>query len=175
LLENSGLAELASTAAAINFDYEPITTCYLHYDPELRLPRAFYALADDPRQQRWGQFVFDRGQLHASQAGLLSVVVSASTDSNALNHTELAAALAHQLAADFQLPSLTTPNWSQVITEKRATFSCTPGLKRPDNRTGITSLFIAGDYTACAYPATLEAAVRSGVKAAAELMGNLSS
>jgi len=43
-------------------------------------------------------------------------------------------------------------------------------LARPDNTTDMSSLTIAGDYTACDYPATLESAVRSGVKAARALV-----
>ena len=54
----------------------------------------------------------------------------------------------------------------RVITEKRATFSCTPGLDRPGNQTPLPGLVLAGDYTASDYPATLETAVQSGVAAA---------
>jgi uncharacterized protein with NAD-binding domain and iron-sulfur cluster len=53
-----------------------------------------------------------------------------------------------------------------VISEKRATFSCTPGLLRPSTETGLKGLVIAGDYVAGDYPATLESAVRSGIMAA---------
>jgi uncharacterized protein with NAD-binding domain and iron-sulfur cluster len=52
------------------------------------------------------------------------------------------------------------------LTEKRATFACTPGLARPANATALPGLFLAGDYTASEYPATLETAVRSGLAAA---------
>lgn len=53
-----------------------------------------------------------------------------------------------------------------MITEKRATFSCTPGLIRPGNATALPGLVLAGDYTASDYPATLETAVRSATAAA---------
>jgi uncharacterized protein with NAD-binding domain and iron-sulfur cluster len=54
-----------------------------------------------------------------------------------------------------------------VIRERRATFSSRPGLPRPAARTALAGLWLAGDYVPCAdYPATLEAAVRSGVAAA---------
>jgi uncharacterized protein with NAD-binding domain and iron-sulfur cluster len=64
------------------------------------------------------------------------------------------------------VPGLPAPLAVQTITEKRATFACVPDLKRPPTRTEIPGLWLAGDYLASDYPATLEAAVRSGVAAA---------
>lgn len=146
--------------------HEPITTCYMQYPANLRLPGPLFALADDAEAREWGQFVFDRGWLNDKQAGLLAVVVSASSEAIALGHEALSSAVAAQLARVFRQPALSTPEWSQVITEKRATFACTPALSRPGNATTLPGLAIAGDYTASDYPATLEAAIRSGVEAA---------
>jgi len=57
---------------------------------------------------------------------------------------------------------------SLVIKEKRATFLPSPGLEalRPDAKTEFANLFLAGDWTATGYPATIEGAVMSGRKAA---------
>ena len=159
-----GLDGLAAQLDA--FEYEAISTVYLQYDAGLRLPLPFCALADDPGHGLWGQFAFDRGQLDPGQDGLLAVVVSAAGDAAALGQDELARAVAAQQAGTFALPALREPLWTRVITEKRATFACTPALARPDNATALPGLVLAGDYTACDYPATLEAAVRSAVKAA---------
>lgn len=148
------------------FDYEPITTCYLQYDPSVRLGQPFFALQDEPESGNWGQFVFDRGQLDSRHAGLLAVVVSASSEAIALGHDVLCATVARQLTDTFRNPTFAAPAWTRVISEKRATFACTPGLTRPTNETGIDGLVLAGDYTAGDYPATLEAAVCSGVRAA---------
>ncbi|MES2298198.1 MAG: hydroxysqualene dehydroxylase HpnE [Pseudomonadota bacterium] len=156
-------------AQLTGFAYEPITTCYLKYPAGTRLALPFYALLDDPTIGNWGQFVFDRGQLDTSQDGVLSVVVSASDAAATLPQAVLAEALAKQLARVFQRPELGKPEWVQVITEKRATFACTPGLQRPRNGTGVPGLSLAGDYTHGEYPATLEGAVRSGVLAAQSL------
>jgi squalene-associated FAD-dependent desaturase len=164
LLGKLGKEELATALMA--FDYEPITTCYLQYDAAIALALPFYALRDEPVSGHWGQFVFDRGQLDLDQPGLLSVVVSASSAAAELERSSLAAAIASQLALVFERPELAHPAWTQVITEKRATFACTPGLQRPSVETGLPGLAIAGDYTASDYPATLESAVRSGVAAA---------
>ncbi|MCX7291117.1 MAG: hydroxysqualene dehydroxylase HpnE [Janthinobacterium sp.] len=153
------------------FTPEAISTCYLQYDAAVRLDLPFYALVDAPGRQHWGQFVFDRGQLDASQAGLLAVVISASGPAAEQGHGPLAQAIAAQLAQVLQRADLAQPVWTQLITEKRATFACTPDLARPGNASGVPGLLLAGDYTANDdraqdYPATIEAAVRSGVAAA---------
>jgi predicted NAD/FAD-dependent oxidoreductase len=165
-----GCAGIAGTLDAL--DYEPIATVYLQYAPGMRLPLPFCALLDTPRAGRWGQFVFDRGQLDPGQDGLLAVVISGADPAGDIGQEALAAAVAAQLAAAFGLPTLAAPQWSRVITEKRATFACTPALDRPANATALPGLALAGDYTACDYPATLEAAVRSGVAAAGVITGD---
>lgn len=167
------LAAVGETAIAGQigaFEYEPISTCYLQYDEKLRLPLPFCALMDAPHDRHFGQFVFDRGQLDPNQAGLLAVVVSAAGAAAALGQDALAAAVAAQLAGAFRQPALAAPLWSRVITDKRATFACTPGLARPGNATLLPGLVLAGDYTASDYPATLESAVRSGQGAAAAIL-----
>ena len=61
----------------------------------------------------------------------------------------------------------------RTLSEKRATFRCTPGLLRPA-AVIATDLWAAGDYVAGPYPATLEGAVRAGEQAAAQISsGNL--
>ncbi|EJN07983.1 hydroxysqualene dehydroxylase HpnE [Herbaspirillum sp. YR522] len=162
---------LFDTGALRALQFEPITTCYLQYHAALRLPLPMQALVDDASRQAWGQFVFDRGQLsqRAADQGLLAVVVSAAGQATLHGHAELEAGIQRQLAADFARPELATPLWSRVITDKRATFSCTPGLQRPHGDSLPASLALAGDYVAGDYPATLEGAVRSGIAAALRL------
>ncbi|MGV3654424.1 MAG: hydroxysqualene dehydroxylase HpnE [Noviherbaspirillum sp.] len=147
-------------------EHEPITTCYLQYAPSLRLQRPMFALLEDPVRQAYGQFVFDRGHLVPAEAGLLAVVVSTAEAALAAGHEALGRALAAQLAQAFGAPALEQPQWTRLISEKRATFSCTPALRRPPNASGVPGLAIAGDYTEGDYPATLEGAVRSGIAAA---------
>jgi predicted NAD/FAD-binding protein len=152
-------ARLGGVARQIDaFEYEPIYTVYLRYAEAVSLPFAMLGFTGGLLQ-----WAFDRGVL-SGQRGLIAGVLSASGRHEALTHPDLAAAIHGELAG--HLPSLPEPRWKQVIAEKRATFSCRPGLVRPPNRTPIDRIAIAGDYTASDYPATLEGAVRSGVAAA---------
>lgn len=169
LRPHAGAEALAAQLEA--FEYEPISTVYLQYDAGQRLPLPFCALLDDPGHGAWGQFAFDRGQLDPGQDGLLAVVVSTAAEAAALDQDELAREVAAQLAGAFSRPALARPRWTRVLTEKRATFACTPGLVRPANATGLPGLVLAGDYTAGDYPATLETAARSGLAAARLALG----
>jgi zeta-carotene desaturase len=63
---------------------------------------------------------------------------------------------------------------SGVLKEARATFSVVPGLDRfrPGAATDWPGFFLAGDWTATAWPATMEGAARSGRLAAGALIGD---
>lgn len=146
------------------FEYEPISSCYLKYPDSIRLDKPFYALLDRPEQKAWGQYVFDRGYLAPDQSGLLAVVISVSSALGETDRETLAADVARQLAEAFKRPELEKPLWSRVITERRATFACTPDLERPAILADKKGLFLAGDYLRHDYPATLESAVSSGIE-----------
>lgn len=151
----------SSTAGALEF--QPIVTVYLRSDGS-RLPAPMVALRESPEDP--AQFAFDLGAL-GQQDGLFSLVISgaAAWIERGLEATG-AAALAQ---ARRVLPWSTTPEIVRVLSEKRATFACTPGLQRPkaDVANGLVA---AGDYLAGPYPATLEGAVRSGLAAARSAM-----
>jgi len=53
-----------------------------------------------------------------------------------------------------------------VITERLATFSCTPQAQRVPMRTAAPGVFVAGDHVQSDWPATMEGAARSGEAAA---------
>jgi squalene-associated FAD-dependent desaturase len=146
---------------APDYSYQPIYTCYLQYPEATRPPFPMLGLADG-----LVQWVFDRGAL-TGEHGRLACVISAQGDHQQLEADELAALCHRELAQ--AMPGLPAPRWSRVIAEKRATIACTPGAKGLAFR--IPGVQLAGDYTDPDYPPTLEAAVRSGVRAARAVTG----
>ncbi len=140
------------------YTYQPIYTAYLKFPATVRLELPMLGLADGI-----AQWVFDRGRL-GGEAGLLACIISAQGDHQQMGHEELAATCVHELEA--VLGALPQPEWTQVIAEKRATITCSPGLERFGPGTSLPDVYLAGDYTDPEYPPTLEAAVRSGVRAA---------
>jgi squalene-associated FAD-dependent desaturase len=157
------LQELAPVVTQLDaYTWEPIVTCYLAYPESVRLPQPMLGVIDGT-----AQWLFDRGQTHG-QAGIIAAVISASR-----RHREIdPQALADEIHAEIArlVPELPAPCWSRVITEKRATFACTPAVPRPLTLTALPGLFLAGDYVAGDYPATIEGAVRSGVSAARKVL-----
>jgi squalene-associated FAD-dependent desaturase len=157
LIGISALGEVAEIIERLTF--QPIYSVYLRYPVDVRLPSPM--LGFDSALVHWA---FDRGVL-CGQPGVIGAVISAEGPHQQLAQEDLAAAVHDELQR--QLGTLPQPSWTQVIAEKRATFACTPGLERPPVRTPLRNFLLAGDYTAGNYPGTLEAAVRSGIRAAA--------
>lgn len=156
------LSEIREIAG--DLEYQPITSVYLQYDGRVHLPAPMTGLATG-----MAHWLFDREAICA-QPGLIGAVISAEGLHLDLTQDALGARVHQQLAAQFgPLPPLT---WQRVITEKRATFSATPGLRRPAQKTPLENFWLAGDYTASDYPATLEAAVRSGIVCAHGILDN---
>ena len=144
------------------FSYQPIYTCYLQYPESVGLPFPMLGIAGG-----LVQWAFDRGAL-TGERGRLACVISARGEHQRMTLEALAGECHGELAR--ALPGLPQPLWSRVIAEKRATIACVPGLQRPGVDTPIPGVYLAGDYTDPEYPPTLEAAVRSGIRAALRAM-----
>ena len=140
-----------------NLQYEPITT--LHFEFAWATPTqstGMLMLGGDPGQWLFWQQL-ENGHWRAS------VVISAHHRSQ--TEDELTAQTLAQLQRSYALP---VPTWHLVITEKRATYACTP-IQRGllvDLPKQIGKLYFAGDWCFPQLPATLEAAVISGENAA---------
>ena len=159
----------AATAAAQSLrmlTYEPITT--LHFDfPYVGLGQNDHApmrmLDGSP-----GQWIF--WHPHPNGHWRASVVISA--DHRSGDESSLINAALSQLRQSYVLP---TPTWQFVVTEKRATYSCTPTQCRilTDIPKRIGRLFFSGDWCVPELPATLEAAVISGERAAQKIISEV--
>jgi squalene-associated FAD-dependent desaturase len=146
---------------APEYSYQPIYTCYLQYASTVRLPLPILGLAGG-----LVQWAFDRGALLGEQ-GRLACVISAQGDHQQMASADLAERCHNELAA--VLPGIGRPQWSRVIAEKRATVTSSPNRQLP-RLAPAPGIFLAGDYTDAEYPPTLEAAVRSGVRAAKSIL-----
>jgi len=155
----AGIDALTETIEVIQaLEYQPITSVYLQFDGRVRLPSPMTGI---PRGV--AQWIFDRDAI-CGQRGLIGAVISAEGPHQELTQDELSKRVHEELATNFgPLPPL---KWQRVISEKRATFSAIPGLRRPAQKTPLPNFYLAGDYTAGEYPATLEAAVLSGIACA---------
>ena len=143
--------------------YEPITTLQFDF-PYVGLGQNDQApmrmLDGSP-----GQWVF----WHPLPNGHWRASVVISADHSSGVESSLLTATLLQLRQSYALP---TPTWQFVVTEKRATYSCTPDqcriLTAIPKRIG--RLFFAGDWCVPELPATLEAAVISGERAAQKII-----
>ncbi len=153
------IAELNSTVQQIDaLEHQPIYTVYLQYSTHTCLPQAMIGL-----HQRYSQWLFDKGKI-SEQHGLIAAVISAEGIHQSLSQEALAQKVVTELSQEFGI--IEQPEWFKVIAEKRATFCCAPNLQRPSQQTALPELWLAGDYTAGDYPATLEAAIQSGLRCA---------
>jgi len=153
LVAPTGASQWADVARGLR--HEAIATVYATGGSPLALP----LLALRTQAQRPAQFVFDRAQLGAP-GGVLAFVVSACTGDRETVQAEVIAQ-AHELGWSSVRPL-------QTVVEKRATFACTPGLRRPPPLVA-PGLLACGDYVAGPYPATIEGAVTSARAAVAGL------
>jgi zeta-carotene desaturase len=122
------------------------------------------------------QWIFNRRSIaHPSHGnsrkvagGYVCGVISAAQKFVGLLNDQLLAIALEDLRAVYgrEVPE---PTSVLVLREKRATFSSSPATEvlRPGAQTPFPNLFLAGDWTATGYPATIEGAVFSGERCAA--------
>ncbi|HEX3570314.1 MAG TPA: hydroxysqualene dehydroxylase HpnE [Acidobacteriaceae bacterium] len=160
---------------AIYFEFDkfiaaPITTIHLWYDREVT--DLDHAVLLDTRVQ----WMFAKSRIRrwpVEQGSYLELVISASWPEIEMSREDILASALRETELFFPRIRGAKLLKSSVLKEARATFSVTPGLDqyRPQQRTGLPGLYIAGDWTATEWPSTMEGAIRSGRLAAGELTG----
>lgn len=147
------------------FGSSPITGIHLWFDREITdLPHA--ALLD-----RTIQWMFHKSKFQEKREGpgsYVELVVSASKSLVQKSREEILELAVRELAEFFPIVREAKVLKAAVIKEIYATYSISPGLDRfrPGAISQWPRVFLAGDWTATGWPATMEGAVRSGYLAA---------
>jgi hypothetical protein len=144
----------------------PITGVHLWFDrPITELPHAVLI-------GRLSQWIFSRPLALRATGHYYQVVISASHSLAGRHRQSVVDEVLADLGTCFApARSAELLRW-QLITEQAAVFSVRPGLERlrPSAQTAVPNLFLAGDWTATGWPATMEGAVRSGYIAAEAIL-----
>jgi squalene-associated FAD-dependent desaturase len=153
----------------------PITGVHFWYDRPV-MSEPFLTLLD-----RTTQWIFNKSRLFSEHAPggpaeadgqYLQLVISASYSLLALSRQEIINLCSTELLDVLPATRAARLVKATVIKEAHATFSPRPGCDRwrPPQRTALKNFFLAGDWTATGWPATMEGAVRSGYLAAEALL-----
>ncbi len=138
------------------FTHSPITGVHLWFD------RAVTELPHASLLDRTMQWMFRRDERY------VQCVVSASRNLIGMSREEIVELAVRDLRDYFPAAERAKLERAHVVKEARATYSVKPGLaaSRPGPATKHPNVFLAGDWTATGWPATMEGAVRSGYLAA---------
>ena len=147
------------------FESSPIITINLWLDRQV-LQQEFAAFLDSRVQ-----WIFNRTKMLNRSTGsgqYLALVISGAGPFVEMGKDELVDLAMEDLRTALPEALSAKVVHSQVIKERRATFSPKPGIERlrPRAATAFENLFLAGDWTATGFPATIEGAVMSGKSAA---------
>lgn len=169
LPEAPGKARLAAQLA--QFHHAPIAAIHLWFDREITsLEHA--ALLDTTVQ-----WLFNKSKLqpqrHKREGHYIELVISVLRSVIPMQRQELIDLALRELALFFPITRQAKLLKAAVTKEVRATFSIRPQLDqfRPSAQSPWPGIFLAGDWTATGWPATMEGAARSGYLAAEALTG----
>ena len=150
-----------------HFETSPITGIHLWFDREIT--ELEHAVLLD----RTIQWMFHKSKLFArggqsSNGSYVELVVSSSKTLVDKSRAEIIGLALKELCEFFREAREANLVKSTVIKEIHATYSPRPGIDvyRPGPETTWPRVFLAGDWTATGWPATMEGAVRSGYVAA---------
>jgi squalene-associated FAD-dependent desaturase len=151
----------ATLDAAARTAASPIVTVNLWFD---RVVTDHVLVGLPGRTMQW---VFDKRRVFGEQASHLSLVSSGAERIVSLTNEELIELATREVRGALPAARDAAVRRAVVVREKRATFSVAPGQpQRPNAKTPISGLFLAGDWIDTGLPATIEGAVRSGHEAA---------
>jgi len=153
-----------------NLQASPITGVHLWFDRTV-MSEPFLTLLDSTTQ-----WVFNKTQLYGGGAEdreqYLQLVISASYSLSSRSRQEIIALCLEELRGVLPATREATLVKGTVVKEMSATFSPAPGSDRwrPSQKSPLSGLFLAGDWTLTGWPSTMEGAVRSGYLAAEAIL-----
>ena len=151
------------------FSHSPITSIHLWFDREVTaLDHA--VLLDTPFHWMYNKSRL-QPEIRNGSGSYLELVVSASKSFVALQRQDIIDLATHELPKFFPAVSSANLEKAAVVKEVRATYSVRPLLNdiRPGAESPWSGIYLAGDWTATGWPATMEGGVRSGYLAAEAL------
>src|SRR5882762_4086782 len=163
----------AWTASSDGLETSPIAGIHLWFDRQIS--ELDHAVLLD----RTIQWMFHKSRIQAEVRGsenaggsYVELVVSSAKSLVNLSKNEIVELAVRELREFFPAAREAQLVKSTVIKEIHATFSPGPGVDRfrPSQATSSERVFLAGDWTATRWPATMEGAVRSGYRAAEVLV-----
>lgn len=162
LFEDRAEALVPVLEAAESTAASPIVTVNLWLDRPVS-PSPFVGLPG--RSMQW---VFDKGAIVGGTSSHLSLVSSGAESLVNRSNQDIVDIAVAELQAALPRARAAALTRAVVVREKHATFSVAPGQPpRPSTMTGVSGLFLAGDWIDTGLPATIEGAVASGHAAAA--------
>ena len=170
------IKELAPMLANLgNIRVSPITGVHFWFDREV-MREPFVTLLETTTQWIFNKTALYGGANSSSmEAGqYLQLVISASYDLLQKPRQEIIDLCLAEVRQALPAAREAVLTKATVIKEAAATFSPQPGVDkwRPKQETSIRGMFLAGDWTATGWPATMEGAVRSGYLAAEAVLRN---
>ncbi len=165
LPQNAGAEKLANDLQG--FAHSPITGIHLWFDREItELPHAI--LLDTTIQWMFHKSKLQSEKRRGEPGSYVELVVSASKSLVEMQRQEIIDLAVRELAEFFPVVGQARLIKAAVVKEVRATYSVRPQLDliRPASVGPWPRVFLAGDWTATGWPATMEGAVRSGYLAA---------
>ena len=151
-------------------EWSPIVNAHILFDRPI-MAEPFCAFVDSPLQWVFSRNLVERRFAESGQQ-LVTISVSAAWQFSELSRKELEGLFLREMAEVFPAASDAVVLGISVVKQRQATFRCLPGAsrRRPDARTPLSNLYLAGEWTNTGWPSTMEGATRSGYSAARALL-----
>ena len=142
----------------------PIVAIHIWYDRQV-IQQDFIAILDSPIQ-----WIFNVTEMHDKPGPDHHIVISLSGawEWHTRAKKDLSTIFVNEMTRLFDRAKNAEVKRVVIVKQLAATFRSSPGASRfrPNQKTPVPNLFLAGDWTQTGWPSTMESAIRSGNRAA---------